>query len=286
MYWANGERAPDHKPHLALSTWFLGAIRTSRRNFLEQRRRERPLNPETLKDKHTSWGNPSWGDPLRDAEARSAFAALWRALLPEYRRVAEMLMQGQTRKQIVATGIKQSLVDDTRGRIAHLRRFGSIDAPEPQEVIRACSDPSISSDDVQRRPDRMGRLRGNWSWQPTDQWQKPRVKADNTPIELRALQNAVYRIKLPGGNERLTTRERLVFTSPREPVRNRIDLKPLPKPDPAALTEVCAAILAIDAEQRKIGIRLSGKTPVIEGRRWDWCVGFESRFEPSLESKS
>jgi hypothetical protein len=286
LYWTKRERWPDYKPLIALSTWFLGAIRTSRRNFLAQQSRERPVNPEILKGKQTSWGNLSWGDPVRDAEGRSAFAALWRALPSEYRRVAEMLMQGQTRAQIVATGIKQSIVDDTRARIAQLRRFNSIDAAEPQEVLRACSDPSISSDDVRRRPDRMGHLRANWSWHPTDHWQKPRLKADNTPVHLGALQNSVYRIKLPGGSERLTTRQQLVMTSPREPVRNRIDAKPPPKLDPAGMAEIRAAIRAIDAERRKIGVRLSGKTPVIEGKRWDWCVGFESRFDPSLESRS
>src|ERR1700680_403822 len=126
------EHRANYSLTTTLDTWFMNAIKEAHRNWA----RGAGLNSvEQLSD------IPTGDATFAAAEAKSAAAALIRALPTEYKRVAKMLMEGYTRTEMMAAGLSHDTIYQARQRIRQLRRLLP-DAHEYRRTLRAAPAPS------------------------------------------------------------------------------------------------------------------------------------------------
>jgi DNA-directed RNA polymerase specialized sigma24 family protein len=119
-----------------LDTWFMNSIKDA---FKDWARGEARNTTAQLSD------IPTADITLAAAEAKSAAEALIRALPPDYKRVAKMLMEGRSRSEMEAQGLSKRTIDEARSRIKQLRRL----MPDTHEFQRSLwVRPSVSSDDA------------------------------------------------------------------------------------------------------------------------------------------
>src|ERR1700677_1687182 len=113
LLWCWENRA-NYSLTTTLETWFMNAVRHAHRDL---KRGELPLSDESI-DQMAS------ADPTFDAvAAESAAKALMEALTPADRKIAALIAEGYTRREIMKMGIDQYRVDSTYARIKQLRRL-------------------------------------------------------------------------------------------------------------------------------------------------------------------
>jgi len=128
------EHRTKYDPSVSLEDWLVSAIKNAKRDL---RRGELREAAEVIAD------IPVSDDTVARAEALESAQQIVEALPPESRKVAGMIARGDTRNEIVATGVAQYVVDNTRARLKQLRHLIP-DDHEFRRVLRAA--PSTDSD--------------------------------------------------------------------------------------------------------------------------------------------
>lgn len=113
MLWC-WENRDNYSLTTTLETWFMNAVRDA---YKDLQRDELPTSDESL-------DNMGGGDDTYNtAAAESSAKALIDALTPAHKKVAEGIMRGYTRAEMIERGISKRNVDEAHQRIKQLRRL-------------------------------------------------------------------------------------------------------------------------------------------------------------------
>jgi RNA polymerase sigma factor (sigma-70 family) len=134
------EHRTKYDPSVSLEDWLVSAIKNAKRDL---RRGELREAAEVIAD------IPVSDDTVARAEALESAQQIVEALPPESRKAAYHIARGETRGEMIAQGVTQWAIDNTRAQLKKLRHLMP-DEHEFRRVLRFS--PGPDSDDLNKEP--------------------------------------------------------------------------------------------------------------------------------------
>jgi DNA-directed RNA polymerase specialized sigma24 family protein len=136
MLWC-WENRDNYSLTTTLETWFMNAIRDA---YKDLQRNELPISDESIE----SIGSED--TTYNTVEAESSARTLIDALVPDDRRIVQLIAQGYTREEMIEKGLSKRSIDEANQRIKQLRRLLPDDKIARKALTR--TPPAGGSDDA------------------------------------------------------------------------------------------------------------------------------------------